>query len=318
MSRVSVALCSCNRARLIGASLEAIAAQTRRPDELVIGDDRSDDGTLEVIEAFARRAPFPVRVQVNEVRLGLAGNYDRTIGRTVGDVVALCDDDDVWLPDKLERQLEALSGPNDPLLAFTDAELVDERLVPLGKRFFALESFAADSPAAALFATQLRTCVATTSTIAFRAELKTLALPIPEVWKPDWWLSSLAAASARAVWIDRPLIKYRQHAGAKRGAKRRGPLDQWRQGRSDNAQEYRIQRAQARALRARLTEHGTLSAGHPLLGLLDQRLEHLGRRIEMREHGRIRRALMVARELSDGQYHRYSLGLRSALKDAVF
>lgn len=322
MTTVSVAMCTCNRERFVVETLEALAAQTRLPDEVVIGDDRSTDRTCKLIEDFARRAPFPVRLHHNEARYNLAGNYSRTIGRTTGDVVALCDDDDVWLPDKLEAQATALEATDGPLLVFGDAILADERLAPKGGTFWDLERFLEGARQQArdqgLFPVQLRTNVALCSTVAFTAELKALALPIPDVWKPDWWLSSLAAALERVDWIPRPVMHYRLHASNRRGVKGRGLIQQWRQGQSDNLADYQVQLDQAEGLRDRLRQSGRLAPGHPFQGLLGARIDHLRCRISMRRRSRPARGAMIVRELVRGQYHRYSLGLRSALKDAVF
>ena len=72
---VSVAMATYNGAGFIGAQLASIAAQTRTPDELVVCDDGSDDGTVEIIERFAREAPFEVRLICNEQRLGYGENF---------------------------------------------------------------------------------------------------------------------------------------------------------------------------------------------------------------------------------------------------
>ena len=64
--KFSVAMCTYNGARFLREQLDSIAAQTRPPDELVVCDDRSTDGTTAVVEAFAASAPFPVRLHVND------------------------------------------------------------------------------------------------------------------------------------------------------------------------------------------------------------------------------------------------------------
>lgn len=323
MSRVSVAMCSCNREDYIAESLDALGLQTRSPDELVIADDGSRDGTIPIIESFARDAPFPVRLLTNRgQRLGLARNYDRAIGACTGEVVALCDDDDVWTPTKLARVLDVLEGPGAPLLAFSDAALVDRRREPTGMTLWQAKGLKPSVPERhrerELFELLLRTNVAYTSTVAFRSELKAAALPIPEVWKPDWWLTSLAAATGRAAPIDAPLVEYRQHPLNARGFGRRRPVQQLSKVGLDNLAEYRLQIAQASSLRARLEGRGGGAEGARILRLLDDKIGHLETRIEMRGTTRPRRLALVAGELLRGHYRRYSLGYRSALKDAAF
>ena len=110
MLTFSVALCSYNGAKFILEQLDSIAAQTRTPDELVICDDGSCDATIAEVANFASRASFPVRVHVNEAVLGPTKNFERAIALSGGDVIALCDQDDVWHSDKLAR-FEALLRP---------------------------------------------------------------------------------------------------------------------------------------------------------------------------------------------------------------
>src|SRR5215208_90703 len=113
-----VAMCTYNGAQFVAEQLDSIAAQTRRPDELVVCDDGSDDATPEIIREFAHRASFPLRFYVNETNLGSTRNFERAISLCEGDFIALADQDDVWLPEKLERLERALADENIAL-AFT-------------------------------------------------------------------------------------------------------------------------------------------------------------------------------------------------------
>ena len=101
VSRFSVALCTYNGAQYLPDQLESIVAQTRLPDELVVGDDHSTDDTVNILEDFAAGAPFPVRLHVNETNLGVVKNFEATILRCQGNLTALCDQDDVWLRNKV-------------------------------------------------------------------------------------------------------------------------------------------------------------------------------------------------------------------------
>ena len=92
----SVAMCTYNGARFLGAQLASVAAQARAPDELVVCDDRSTDETARVVEEFAAAAPFRVRLHVNERNLGTTRNFERAVSLCEGDLIALSDQDDVW------------------------------------------------------------------------------------------------------------------------------------------------------------------------------------------------------------------------------
>jgi glycosyltransferase involved in cell wall biosynthesis len=107
MFTVSVVMATYNGERFVEHQLESVARQTLAPGELIVSDDGSGDRTLEIVHAFAQRAPFPVRVLAGP-RRGLAENFWSAAQVATGDVIAWSDQDDVWLPPKLERSVNAL------------------------------------------------------------------------------------------------------------------------------------------------------------------------------------------------------------------
>ena len=129
-------MCTYGGARFVGAQLESIAAQTRPPDELVVCDDRSPDETAAVVERFAQTAPFPVRLHVNERNLGTTKNFERAVALCEGGLIALCDQDDVWLPEKLARLEAEFARRPRAALVFSDAEVADEEARPVGRRLW--------------------------------------------------------------------------------------------------------------------------------------------------------------------------------------
>src|SRR3981081_852863 len=104
---VSAVVPSYNDVGRIGDALESIACQTHAPSEIVVCDDGSDDGTEQFVRAFAERhaANVPVRYLRLEARSGAWAARNRGIEVASGEWIANCDSDDVWAPNKLERQL---------------------------------------------------------------------------------------------------------------------------------------------------------------------------------------------------------------------
>ena len=133
MSSISVAMATFNGAPFIAAQLESLERQTLRPSELVVCDDGSEDGTPEAVAAFAGRSPFPVRVVRNERRLGSADSFLRAAGLCREDVIAFCDQDDVWLERKLERCAAVLDDA--VVLAMHTSRVVDRSLRPKGTSY---------------------------------------------------------------------------------------------------------------------------------------------------------------------------------------
>ncbi|HJS91190.1 MAG TPA: glycosyltransferase family 2 protein [Steroidobacteraceae bacterium] len=138
--RISIAMATYNGERYVREQLESLGAQTRMPDELVVRDDGSTDGTVEILRAFARAAPFPVRVYPGECNLGYTRNFLEAARLCTGDWIAFCDQDDVWLPEKLatiERYAttERCAAGGGTLLIVHSAETVDRNLTPTRVRY---------------------------------------------------------------------------------------------------------------------------------------------------------------------------------------
>lgn len=120
---ISVALATFNGEAHLSQQLADLTAQFYLPAELVVCDDCSTDHTLELIRAFAASAPFPVRVLRNSERLGYRKNFVTCAGLCRSELVAFCDQDDRWSPDKLKSLVPHFDDP-DVLLVYHSAEVV--------------------------------------------------------------------------------------------------------------------------------------------------------------------------------------------------
>ena len=105
MASTSIALCTYNGERFLSQQLESLAAQTILPDELVICDDASSDGSMHILEEFAKNSPFIVRIFKNKKNLGYIKNFEKAIGLCRMDIIFLCDQDDYWENRKLDQVL---------------------------------------------------------------------------------------------------------------------------------------------------------------------------------------------------------------------
>ena len=123
--RISVALCTHNGARFLPEQLKGFLDQQRHPDEIIICDDVSTDATLELLEAFARSAPFPVRIYRNSENLGYSRNFMKSVGLCSGDIIAFSDQDDVWYARKLLRLEQFFLSHPDAGGIFSDGDLID-------------------------------------------------------------------------------------------------------------------------------------------------------------------------------------------------
>jgi glycosyltransferase involved in cell wall biosynthesis len=320
--RISVALCTYNGGPFLPAQLESIAAQTRQPDELVVCDDGSTDGTLAILESFERRAPFPVRLERNRATLGSSKNFEKAIGLCAGDLIATSDQDDVWLPDKLALGQAAFDVDPERGLLFSDAEIVDQALRPLGHTMWESIHFGRRARQrireGRWFEVLLRQWVVTGATMMVRADLRPFILPIPDGWVHDGWIAIVVGALAPIAFIERPLVRYRQHAAQQIGGRKLTWRDQYAKARELGTAHYRRTYQQFLSARARLQSIAGQVRDPKFLAMLDQKVEHQKRRLDIIENpSRPRRMLGALRELARGGYWRYSPSAKHFVKDLL-
>ncbi len=129
--RISVAMATYNGETFLAEQLRSIAAQGAAPLELVVRDDGSSDDTLPILRSFAAQAAFPVRILPPGPRLGFADNFLAAADACEGDYVAFSDQDDVWLPHKLQTVSETIEKTQRPVIVVHSAQEVDSQLRPL-------------------------------------------------------------------------------------------------------------------------------------------------------------------------------------------
>lgn len=204
--RISVALCSYNGARFLAEQLDSIASQTRLPDELVVCDDGSSDDTIPLLEQFASKAKFPVSIVKNATNLGAIANFRQAISLCSGELTALADQDDVWLPEKLERAEQAFLNCKNgqEVLYCTRLQYVDSRLQRLG---------VSRIPGNTGFSNAVVENSATGCSVVFGDGIKQKFLKAnpADMAMHDWWLYMLATAFGEVIYDDRISVLYRQH-----------------------------------------------------------------------------------------------------------
>lgn len=318
MSRVSVALCTFNGSRYLPAQLRSVIDQTKPPDEVVVCDDASSDETWSLLETFRDTAPFPVRLFRNPSNLGFVRNFEQALSLCEGDLIALCDQDDVWLPHRLDVARSEFEQNPRLLLTFSDAEIIDgnDRLV--GERLWSRIGYSKQlvqrTNRGNALDVLLKHSRVTGATVMLRRSLLEVALPIPVSWVHDAWLAMLAASLERIKALEEPLIYYRLHGANAIGAsvvsvaeriERAG--DPLRDGRRQMALRYE-------ALRDRVKLLSKLDR-HRIAEILEACDHHLTR--ASLPSGLLSRSMIVFREFASGRYQRFSGGLQSAIKDLI-
>jgi glycosyltransferase involved in cell wall biosynthesis len=209
--KISVAMATYNGEKYLEQQIQSILNQTLAPDELIVCDDASTDGTVAILEKYHQQGVL--NYIVNEHRLGFIGNFKKAVSLTVEtNNVALCDQDDEWLPDKLEKSAVLLERINDnkiPCLVYTDMTLVDQDGKLLNNSF--QNEFGYDK-----FRHNLQTILlgnfVTGCTILMNTESKRFFAEIPAEARFHDELMALATFTfGKAEYISLPLVKYRKH-----------------------------------------------------------------------------------------------------------
>jgi glycosyltransferase involved in cell wall biosynthesis len=324
---VSVAMCTFNGSSYLREQLESIACQTLSPRELVVCDDHSSDNTIQILREFATTTPFPVRLYINDSRLGLNKNFERAISLCEGDLIALSDQDDVWYPDKLRKSVRALLARPEAIMVYTNADVVDNELRPLGFRTWDAYGFGARERKVfkgRLFELLLRRRFVAGAATVFRSEVRDLILPIPDDFQHnhDGWIAFLVAACSNVVLLDESLMAWRRHHGqwtdpANLPLAATPPMIRGLYTKKLHLRGYIGNEPLLEEILVRLS---ATSETYPRIKrtqrLLQDILTHNGTRRSLPRQ-RYKRLPYVARELVTFRYRRFSHGFRSAVRDLL-
>lgn len=206
--KVNILLCVYNGSRYLDDQLQSIDSQTLRPHRITIRDDGSSDNSLFQVERWASSRP---QVSVlHGPRLGPMQNFFTLLSRedNSSDYFAFCDQDDVWLPDKLERAVKMVRqhAVSEPVMYCSRVEFVGEDLRHLGY---------SNVPKHLTFANALVENIAVGCTIVLNRQARDLiAKSLPSIPVPhDWWCYLVISALGKVYYDEQPSMKYRQHPG---------------------------------------------------------------------------------------------------------
>lgn len=127
--KISVLVCTYNGERFIQEQLTSILEQTRLPDEIIVCDDNSDDDTVGIVREVLAGYSVPAAIFVNETNLGFRKNFEQGILKCTGDWIALSDQDDVWMNNRLQEMERSLES--DTTLCYSDWIITNTELKPI-------------------------------------------------------------------------------------------------------------------------------------------------------------------------------------------
>lgn len=100
MDKISIIMATYNGGKFLREQLNSLLYQTKRPDEIIVVDDGSTDNTLVILEEFSN--VLNLSIHTNTIHLGVNGNFEKGLKLCSGDYIMFCDQDDYWLPNKIE------------------------------------------------------------------------------------------------------------------------------------------------------------------------------------------------------------------------
>lgn len=323
--KISVAMCTFNGAKYLQEQLASILNQTLLPSEIIISDDGSSDGTLEIIESFwsqknesfSRAADVSLTVIKNPLSLGVTKNFEQALLACHHPIIALSDQDDIWQPDKLEKLLPLFEQDPELLFIFTDSRLVDAIGKPLGVTSFqALVVSESERTALTTGNSQavfLRRNLATGATVLLRRDLLDFAAPFPAEWIHDEWLALVASFAGHVHMTDECLIDYRQHGNNQIGMKKPGLRHYV--GRLVFPRTERNARLFARAQTMHSHSYFLKDQGEAHAAASEKLAHELAR--QHLSGQRLKRIKQVLEEKSTGRYDTYGLGMQDFVRDLL-
>lgn len=201
---ISIVLCTYNGEAFLEEQIDSVIAQTYPHLEIIICDDCSTDGTKSILDKYAHHSN--IRIVYNEANIGFVKNFERAVLLATGNYIAFSDQDDIWLPEKIEKLYGAI---DDHSLVYSDSILIDDNGKPLNKKlsdFKVMKDNITDSRGFIFLN------VVSGHTMMIKRELLEHALPLPRDFYHDWWFAVQAANMHGIAFLNEALTLYRQHS----------------------------------------------------------------------------------------------------------
>ncbi len=225
VSSLTVLLPTYNGARFLPEQLESLRRETDAAFHVLLQDDGSSDGTVDYLHSLEDGPLFSFGAESGR-HLGAKGNFLSLMRQADTPYAALCDQDDVWEPERLSigrqfmAEAEARFGADTPILVHSDCAVTDETGRVLHGSFFAHQGW---DPKACTLSRLLVQNNVTGCTVLMNRALYRLAADHADparIFMHDWFLAQTAAAFGQIVFIPQPLVRYRQHGANAVGASR--------------------------------------------------------------------------------------------------
>lgn len=316
MSRISVALCTFQGAEFLNTQMESILQQTMAVDEIIVFDDRSTDRTIEILHAFKSQSKIDMTIHINEKNLGSSKNFEACMEACTGDIIILCDQDDVWKPNKVATLIRYLSDHPNKDAVFSNADMINQAGEPTEINAFQKIGFTSEAQQfwkeGGSFELLLKGYIVTGAALAVRKSILSTVFPVPTIIPElihDGWIALLLATENKIGFVTDTLIEYREHANQQVGLQgKSSPITlKDRFTRSRDEKLNRIYKKYQDALALDKHFHSLANINPKIFDTFVGRMLHY----EMRAHlpnNRILRIFPVLKGMINGNYRRHDGG----------
>ena len=219
---ITIVMATYNGDRYLEEQLQSLSLQTIRPHKLVVSDNESSDNTVRILTDFSKHNNIELILDVHKAPnaspiVCALDNFMNAIRHADGDYFFFCDQDDYWLPNKIERclsrikELEEASGKDLPILVACHSATTDEKLNELASSGFHKARITSKS---CEIGSVLAGGVFLGCTMSFNAALQELLCQgtvVPDMWMHDIWAATIAASCGKFDTITEVLQYYRIH-----------------------------------------------------------------------------------------------------------
>lgn len=225
---VTVLLATYNGGKYLKEQINSLLAQTYKDFNILIHDDGSTDDTTYIIDDYIIKYPDRIKLVDAPPTGSTQANFSLLFSKCDSDYIMFCDQDDIWHPRKIEKQIAAIKkaeeeyGIDTPILLHSDLTVTNSEMKPIAHSFFNYQKL--DASRVLLPHLLVQNCV-TGCTVTVNRALKNRSGEIPkECAMHDWWLALVAVIFGKIIFIEEPLVYYRQHSNNQVGAKSAGSL----------------------------------------------------------------------------------------------
>ena len=225
---ITVLLATYNGEKYLDKQIDSLLSQTYKDFNILIHDDGSSDNTVGIINDYITKYPDKIS-RIDAPATGSSkANFSLLLSRCDSDYIMFCDQDDVWFPQKIEKSFKIIKqaeedyGKETPILVHSDLTVTDKNMHTIAHSFFEYQKLNANH--SKLSNLLVQNCI-TGCTCIINHALKEKSGEIPkECAMHDWWLGLVAVMFGKIIFIDEPLIYYRQHGDNSVGAKNANSL----------------------------------------------------------------------------------------------